>query len=97
MAYTVSITSQGQISIPAKIRRDLKLDRYKKALLSVQDNNILIRPVKDLLELKGAFRDSAIKNKPLKEIIKLEKEAVGEAIAERYRRKMKKMGIKLPE
>ena len=32
MTYTVSITSQGQISIPADIRRALNLGKNKKAV-----------------------------------------------------------------
>ena len=56
MTYTVSITSQGQISIPAKIRRALGLDKTSKALVSVEDKKIVIEPVKDLLELGGSLK-----------------------------------------
>ena len=56
MFYTVSITSQGQISIPAKIRRKLNLDRNIKALVSVQNGKVVIEPTKDLLDLQGAFK-----------------------------------------
>ena len=56
MAYTVSITSQGQISIPAPIRRKLGLDKSKKAIVTEKDGKLLIEPVKDLLELGGSFK-----------------------------------------
>ncbi len=56
MAYVVSITSQGQISIPAQIRRDLNLDKTRKALITIQGNKAVIEPLKDLLELKGSFK-----------------------------------------
>lgn len=54
--YTVSITSQGQISLPAKVRRELGLHKNGKAILSVHEGTILLTPVKDLLELKGSLK-----------------------------------------
>lgn len=56
MAYTVSITSQGQISIPAKIRRELGLSKKKKAFVSVQDGKMVVEPEKDFLELAGSLK-----------------------------------------
>lgn len=56
MTYTVSITSQGQISIPAKIRRELGFDKTKKAFVSVEKGKITLEPVKDLLELRGSLK-----------------------------------------
>lgn len=55
MTYTVSITSQGQISIPSKLRKQLGLEKTKKALVSEQGGKIVVEPIKDLLELEGAF------------------------------------------
>lgn len=52
----VSITSQGQISIPAPIRRKLGLDKLKRAVVTEKDGKLLIEPVKDLLDLKGSLR-----------------------------------------
>lgn len=54
--YTVSITSQGQISIPAKLRKKLGLDKNKKALVSEEDGKLVIEPVKDFLELGGSLK-----------------------------------------
>lgn len=56
MIYTVSITSQGQISIPAKLRRKLRLDKNEKALVSEEDGKIIIEPIKDFLELGGSLK-----------------------------------------
>lgn len=56
MTYTVTITSQGQISIPAKFRHELGLDKSKQALVSMEDEKIIIEPIKDFLELEGAFK-----------------------------------------
>ena len=51
----VSITSQGQISIPAKLRRKLGLGKIKRALVSEQDGKVVIEPLGDILELRGTF------------------------------------------
>lgn len=56
MSYTVSITSQGQISIPARLRRQLGLDKSKKALVSVEGEKIVVEPIEDILKLKGSFK-----------------------------------------
>ena len=65
MTYTVSITSQGQISIPVKIRRQLGLEKAKKALVSVQEGKVVVEPVKDFLELGGSLKTN-IKVSPRK-------------------------------
>lgn len=65
MTYLVSITSQGQISIPAPLRRKLGLNKNKKALVTEKEGELLIKPVKDLLDLKGLFKTN-IKLSPKK-------------------------------
>ena len=54
--YTVSITSQGQISIPAKIRRELGLDKSQKAVVSVEEGKMVVKPIRDFFELKGSLK-----------------------------------------
>lgn len=56
MTYTVSITSQGQISIPARFRREMGLNKSGKATVTLEDNSLVIRPVKDFLELRGSLK-----------------------------------------
>ena len=53
--YTVSITSQGQISIPAKLRKSLGFSRYNKALITVSNDRLIIKPSKNLFDFAGAF------------------------------------------
>lgn len=77
MVYAVTITSQGQISIPAQIRRELGLDKTKKALVSVKNKEIVIEPVKDFLELRGSLKTN-IKATPRRI-----REAFGEYLAKR--------------
>ncbi len=86
MTYTVSITSQGQISIPAAIRRQLGLDKKKTAIVSVEKGKMVVSPIKDLLELKGSLKTNKrpLSNKELHEI-------VGQAMADKYAKSLKRM------
>lgn len=86
MIYTVTITSQGQISIPAKLRKELSLAKKDKALVKREGKRIIIEPIPDLLSLKGSLSHKAIKGKSIDEIIALENKAIEEAIVERYKR-----------
>jgi len=52
----VSITSQGQITIPAQYRRKLKLGITNKALVELKNQQIVINPLPDLLTLKGSLK-----------------------------------------
>lgn len=52
----VSITSQGQISIPIRFRRELGLDKLKKAIISRESSRIIIEPAMDFLDLKGSLK-----------------------------------------
>lgn len=89
MTYIVSITSQGQISIPAQIRRDLKLDK-KKALVKQEGERVVIEPVKDFFSLAGIFKDSAIKGKTAKEILDMEERVWEKVVVQKYSRSQKK-------
>lgn len=56
MIYSATVTSQGQITIPVKIRRQLKLDKVKKVLLQVEGNKLIVEPEPDILALRGIFK-----------------------------------------
>lgn len=86
MVYTVSITSQGQISIPAKIRRQFGIGKKGgRATVTAKKGEIIIKPVKDFFELKGSLAHLAIKGKTIDEIIQLEEEAIAEGFVEDYK------------
>ncbi len=72
----VTITSQGQVTIPAKLRRILGLDKVKKALVYRQGDKIVMEPVHSITQLAGILKDKKIKNKTIEEIMKLEKNAI---------------------
>lgn len=82
MTYTVSITSQGQLSLPIKIRRELGFMKTNTALVTVQDGKVIIEPVKDFLELKGSIKTNKkpLTNKQLHDFF-------GQSIADEYAKK----------
>lgn len=90
MIYTVSITSQGQISIPARFRKELGLEKYNKALVKKEGNRLVVEPIPDLLSLKGTLKHKAKKGMSIDKIMKLEDKAWEMAAAERYRDAVKK-------
>ncbi|KKP60145.1 MAG: hypothetical protein UR56_C0029G0004 [Candidatus Roizmanbacteria bacterium GW2011_GWC2_34_23] len=97
MTYTATVTSQGQITIPVEIRRKLRLDKNRRIVLKFENNTIFMESEPDIMQLSGILSDRAIKNKSIDEIIRIEEDAVADAVAQRYRAKMKKMGIAVPK
>ncbi len=85
MTFTVSITSQGQFSIPAKFRQKLGLEKNTKAFVTEQNGKLLVEPVKDFLELAGTLKTNKkpLSNQDLDDL-------VGKAIAQDYAQKQKK-------
>lgn len=83
MVYTVSITSQGQISIPAKLRRKLGLDKSGKVIISEESDKLILEPVEDFLSLKGSLKSSKkpLSNQELDEIM-------AKAVVKEYIRKL---------
>lgn len=80
MKQIVSITSQGQISIPASMRRLTALDQYHKALVKLEGKKIVIEPIADFLSLGGILQQKAKKTKKIDEIIKTEEKIIGKMI-----------------
>lgn len=86
MGTFVTITAQGQISIPARFRRALGLERFRKALVNVRDDKIIIEPVGDVVSLAGVLSKKKMKGKTINTIIKEEEKGIARAIAERHSR-----------
>ena len=84
MTYLVSVTSQGQISIPAPLRRKFGMDKNGQVLISEEENKLTLEPTVDFLQLKGSLKSNKIPltNKQLHEI-------VAEAFAEEYAKNLK--------
>lgn len=49
----VKLSSKGQIVIPAKIRKELKLSKGDKLLIERKGDAIILRPVVKLSKLRG--------------------------------------------
>ena len=56
MTYTVSITSQGQFTIPIDIRRALGLQKASKATVLTDGGKMVVEPIKDIFELRGVVK-----------------------------------------
>ena len=56
MSYIVTITSQGQMSIPAPLRRKFGLYKTRKAHVDVAGDTIVVQPERDILEFGGIFK-----------------------------------------
>ena len=81
MQQIVSITSQGQITIPSIFRKRLGLNQYRKATVRTIDNKIIIEPIPNLMKMAGVLQNKAIKNKSIDEVIKLEEKAALKAVS----------------
>ena len=80
MQQIVTITDQGQITIPASMRRAMSLDQYNKALVKIEDRKLLIEPIVDLLSLGGMLIDKSKKQKNIDKIIELEEKTISKMI-----------------
>ena len=57
MTFFVTVTSQGQISIPAVVRRKLGFDKSGKVMIQVFGDRIELTPAGDVKSLRGVFRN----------------------------------------
>jgi AbrB family looped-hinge helix DNA binding protein len=76
--FTVKITKKGQITIPAKFRRKLGTDIVE---VEMEGEKIIIKPVR---KLGGILNKYAIKNKPIEDVMQMEKEVMGNAFTEKH-------------
>jgi len=51
-----TMTKKGQVTIPGKIRRSLNLETNAKLIVICRENEIILKPVKDIRELRGAMK-----------------------------------------
>jgi AbrB family looped-hinge helix DNA binding protein len=88
MIYSATVTSQGQITIPAIIRRGLGLKKLQKVILTLKDNFVIMEPEPNIMQLSGSLHQYALQNKSIEEIIGIEKAAAADAVAESYQKKI---------
>ncbi len=58
MQYNVSITSQGQITIPSAVRKKLNIKKQSKGILSVRDKGFYIKPVGSFWDIPKMVKTS---------------------------------------
>lgn len=56
MQRIVSITSQGQLTIPSKIREAFNIKGQTKAVIEKQGDAIVVKPTNDFWSLSGSFK-----------------------------------------
>lgn len=94
MTYTVAITKQGQISIPAALRDLLGFSQPGAAVIRVEKKGLFIEPAKDLMSLSGTLHDhvklpKGYEKLTTQEIIRQEKEAAKRAHVKRYEKSLR--------
>ncbi len=73
-----TISSKGQLTLPAKARRELGLRQHGRVSVEVRKGEMIIKPAPDLLALQG-FAGKALS-------LKQEKEALHDAVRARLPR-----------
>ena len=65
MHYSTTLTQKGQVTIPVEIRRSLGLKTGQKVAFVTKGDDVVIKPAKDFLSLKGSVSaiESVAKNK----------------------------------
>ena len=74
MVETVTVTSKGQVTIPSKLRRDLRIEEGEKLLVIREDDTIRIIPIPKLSRLAGVDEALFKGKKPSAEIEATRKE-----------------------
>ena len=68
MRQVVSITSQGQLTIPKSMRDAFGINRSTKAVIIKQGNTMIVTPKRDFWSLKGALKSKVkLSDKQLRE------------------------------
>lgn len=74
MVETVTVTSKGQVTIPSRLRRELRIVEGEKLLVIREGNAIKIIPVPKLSKLAGVDEEVFKGRKPSEEIEVVRKE-----------------------
>ena len=74
LVETVTVTSKGQVTIPSRLRRELRILKGEKLLIVREGNAIKIIPVPKLSKLAGVDEEVFRDRKPSEEIETMRKE-----------------------
>lgn len=98
MSFTLTVTSQGQVSIPAKLRKLWNLTGGKQITLTLKNEKVaVIEPAIDILEHVKTIeeRPSINKGLTLGQIALKEKQAIEEGYLNHYLKKEKRSKDKI--
>lgn len=56
-----TVSSKGQITLPSAMRRKLGIKPETKVEIELQEDAIVVRPLRSISDLRGIFRDHAAK------------------------------------
>ncbi|MDH5439476.1 MAG: AbrB/MazE/SpoVT family DNA-binding domain-containing protein [Candidatus Bathyarchaeota archaeon] len=71
---TITVTTKGQITIPADLRRELQISEGTKLIVTREGEALKIIPVPKLSQLAGVDKDIFKGRKPSKELEEMRKE-----------------------
>lgn len=74
MPETVTVTSKGQITIPSRLRRELRIAEGERILLIRDGNTVRIMPVPKLSKMAGVDEEVFKRRTPSKEVEAMRKE-----------------------
>jgi antitoxin PrlF len=74
LTETATVTSKGQITIPSRLRKELKIKEGEKLLIVREDDTIRIIPIPKLSKLAGEDEEVFKGKKPSAEIETMRKE-----------------------
>ena len=74
MVEIVTVTSKGQITIPSRLRRELKITEGEKLLVMREGDAIKMIPVPKLSRMAGIDKELFKGRKPSREIEEMRKE-----------------------
>ena len=73
-AETVTVSSKGQVTLPSKLRRRLKITKGEKLLVVNEDNIIKLVPIPKLSQLAGIDEKLFANRKPSEELETMRRE-----------------------
>lgn len=59
MSNIVSITQQGQFTIPKAHRKQLNIKKKSKAVVEQKGNSLIVTPIEDFFALRGSIKPIA--------------------------------------
>jgi AbrB family looped-hinge helix DNA binding protein len=70
----VTVSSKGQVTLPSKLRRQLKISKGEKLVVVNEDNAIKLVPVPKLSKLAGVDKELFANRKPSEELTSMRRE-----------------------